>query len=359
MRIIQAIETSGPGGAEQVLIRLCRTLREMGHEVSVILIKPGWLKDRLEADRIDVDIVTLNRPFEPAFARRLAAVIAERRADVLHAHEFTLAFYGKLAGRTARVPVVATAHGANFARGYKRRIFGAAVLRPGRSFRLTAVSGALARTIAGDLLLPAGHIEVVRNGIDMPPPSREPRTPSSEAFRLVAVGNLYPVKNHAALVRIVGALRDRGVPAELDVLGRGGEEASLRAEIGRLGLTDAVRLQGFRSDVDSFLRGADVFVSSSLSEQMPLSIMEAMARGLPVVASRVGGVPEIVDDGVTGLLFDSGDEIAACEHLAGLWHDPARRFALGARARNVAETRFGATAMAEAYLKLYEGGRRS
>ena len=353
MRIIQAIETSGPGGAEQVLIRLCKTLCEMGHDVSVILIKTGWLRDRLEAERIPVDTVTLNGLFEPAFARRLAAVLAERRAEVLHTHEFTLAFYGRQAGRAAGVPVVATAHGANFARGLKRRILGAAVLRPRKTFRLTAVSGALARIIASDLFVPAGCIEVVRNGIDIPPPSREPRAPHPEAFRLVGVGNLYPVKNQGVLVRVVGALRSRGIPAELDVLGRGNEEASLRVEIERLGLTGAVRLQGYRSDVERFLGDADVFVSSSVSEQMPLSFLEAMARGLPVVASRVGGVPEIVDDGATGLLFDSGDEIAACAHLESLWRDPARRFAFGARARDTAEARYGAPAMAETYARIY------
>jgi glycosyltransferase involved in cell wall biosynthesis len=351
VRIVQAIETSGPGGAEEVLIRLCGSLREMGHEVSVILIKTGWLKDRLESDGIRVDTVTLHRPFEPAFARRLAAVLADRRADVLHTHEFTLAFYGRWAARTGGVPIVATAHGAHFARGYKRRILGIPTLRPGKAFRLTAVSGALARIVARDLLLPAGRIQVVRNGIDIPP-RPQPRT-QSKTYHLVAVGNLYPVKNHGALVRVVGALRRSGVPAELDILGRGSEEASLRAEIAGLGLADAVRLQGYRSDVESFLQRADVFVSSSLSEQMPLSFLEAMARGLPVVASRVGGVPEIVDDGSTGLLFDSGDEVSATAHLRSLWLDPAKRIALGGRAREAAETQHGAPVMVERYAKIY------
>ena len=353
MRIVQAIETSGPGGAEEVLIRLCGALREMGHEVSVILIKSGWLKDQLESSGIPVDTVTLNRPFEPAFARRLAAVLTSRNADVLHTHEFTLAFYGRLAGCAARVPVVATAHGAHFARGYKRRILGIPVLRPGKTLRLTAVSGALARIIASHLLLPMGRIQVVRNGIDIPPPpSLGPLR--TDTFRLVAVGNLYAVKNHSALVRIVGALRRNGIPAELDVLGRGSEEAALRAEIGSLGLTDAVRLQGYRSDVATFLGSADVFVSSSVSEQMPLSFLEAMARGLPVVASRVGGVPEIVDDGVTGLLFNSGDEVTARAHLESLWRNPARRIALGARARETAASQYGAQTMVETYARIYQ-----
>lgn len=352
MRIVQAIETSGPGGAEDVLIRLCGSLRAIGHDVSAILIKSGWLRDQLEAAGIPVDVVTLNRPFEPAFARRVAAVLAARRADVLHTHEFTLAFYGRLAGRSSGVPVVATAHGAHFAHGFKRRILGTPVLRPGKTLRLTAVSRALAEIIASDLLLSPKRVQVVRNGIDIPPPLPS-RTPSAETFRLVAVGNLYPVKNHRALVRTVGALRARGIPAELDILGRGSDESALRAEIESLGLSRAVRLQGFRSDVARFLERADVFVSTSLSEQMPLSILEAMARGLPVVASRVGGVPEIVNDGSTGFLFDSGDEIAACAHLESLWRNPDKRLALGAQGREAAESRYAASAMVETYAQIY------
>jgi glycosyltransferase involved in cell wall biosynthesis len=118
-------------------------------------------------------------------------------------------------------------------------------------------------------------------------------------------------------------------------------------------LTNAVRLHGFRSDVEAFLQRADVFVSSSVSEQMPLSFLEAMARGLPVVASRVGGVPEIVDDGATGLLFDSGDETAATAHLQSLWRDPAKRIALGARARAIAEAQYGVPSMTESYARIY------
>jgi glycosyltransferase involved in cell wall biosynthesis len=353
VRILQATETYGPGGAEQVIIRLCTSLRAAGHKVEVVMLKPGWLADRLAAEGISVHRLTLTRPLDPQFLRHLAAFLKEHRADVLHTHEFTFGLYGRLAARMTGTPVVATAHGANFANGWKRRLVGTTVLRPGARFRLAAVSEALAHRLARAFLVPVDHLDVVRNGIDVPPFRKRATRAPAPTFRLVAVGNLYPVKNHAELIRVVASLRARGVPAELDVLGRGGEEERLRREITHHGLDGIVRLQGFRPDVDHFLEASDVFVSTSLSEQMPLSFLEAMARGLPVVASRVGGVPEIVEDGKDGLLFPSGDEAAAAAHLENLWRDHDRREAVGQRARAKVKTRYGARTMTEAYLGLY------
>jgi len=354
VRILQATETHGPGGAEQVIITLCTTLRVAGHEVEVIMLKPGWLADRLTAEGIPVHRLNLAKPLDPRFLRDLATFLREHHPDVLHTHEFAFAFYGRLAARITGTPLVATAHGANFAGGVKRRLLGAAMLRPGARFRLAAVSEALAHRIARAFLVPAGRLDVVPNGIDLPP--RRDRSPDTAAatFRLVAVGNLYPVKNHAELIRVVAALRAHGVPAELDVLGRGGQEEALRREIAQHGLDEIVRLQGFRQDVDRFLEASDVFVSASLSEQMPISFLEAMARGVPVVASRVGGVPEIIEDGQNGLLFASGDEAAAAAHLEDLWRHPGRRQALGRRARAEVEARYSTRSMVDGYLKLYK-----
>ncbi len=353
MKIIQATETYGPGGAEQVIITLSTALRAAGHDVSVLLLRPGWLADRLAALEIPVHRLDFARPLDLHFLRSLTALLRDLQPDVLHTHEFTFALYGRIAGRIAGIPVVSTAHGANFVAGPKRRWIGAPLLRPDRRFRMVAVSDALAAQVAKQLLVPVDRINVIRNGINLPPLRNGSHSEDRGTFRLVAVGNLYPVKNHAALVRVVARLRSRGVPAELDILGRGDEESSLRNEIAGHDLTGSVRLQGFRPDVGAFLEAAHVFVSASVSEQMPISFLEAMGRGLPIVASRVGGVPEIVDDGKDGLLFSSGDEESAAERLERLWRDPELRDALGWFGRRKVETHYSTPAMVEAYLRLY------
>ncbi len=352
MKILQATETYGPGGAEQVLISLSKALQAAGHDVSVLMLRPGWLADELRAAGIPVHTLTLARPLDPGFLSDLTEFLRTHSPDVLHSHEFTFAFYGRLAALRAGTPMVATAHGANVVTGFKRRLLGTACLRPTRRFRLAAVSEALARQVAGQLWVPARRLDVVRNGIALAGGCAS-AAGSMERFRLVAVGNLYPVKNHAELVRIVARLRARGVPAEVDVLGRGSEEAQVRQEIARFGLEDCVRLQGFRSDVDRFLAAAQVFVSTSISEQMPVSFLEAMARDLPVVASSVGGVPEIIEDGRDGLLYASGDEAAAAAHLEALWRDPALRTQLGRSARRKVETSYATSVMVQTYLDLY------
>jgi glycosyltransferase involved in cell wall biosynthesis len=353
VKIIQATETYGPGGAEQVIIRLCSALRSAGHEVEVIMMRPGWLAEQLAADGVRVHLLPLGNPLGHRFVASLAALVRECRADVLHTHEFSFAFYGRLAARATGLPLVATAHGANFARGWKRRLVGATALRPVSGFRLAAVSDSLAGHLERAFWIRRDGVDVVRNGIDVCEWEDRAATDRGVPFRLVAVGNLYPVKNHAGLVRVVAALRARGVPAELDVLGRGAEEDHLRTVIREHELDGLVRLQGFQADVSRFLRASDVFVSASVSEQMPLSFLEAMAQGLPIVASRVGGVPEVVEDGHNGLLFELGDQERAVTCLEGLWQDGNRRRALGRNGRARVEASYGTRSMAEAYLGLY------
>lgn len=353
MTIVQAIETSGPGGAEQVVIRLSRMLREAGHTVRPLLLRRGWLSERLEASGFAVDLIPLASTYDRRFARELARHLRSIGADVLHSHEITFALYGRLATSAAGIAHVATAHGRNFSRAAKRRAIGALTLRGGARFRLVAVSDSLAERIALDFLLGRERVEVVPNGIDFAAGPQPRRRANGEPLALVAVGNLYPVKNHALLVRAVAGARRAGIAAELDILGRGDEEPALTRLAAELGVAAHVRLRGFREDVDEFLARAHLFVSSSVSEQMPISFLEAMGRALPVVASRVGGVPEIVEDGRHGLLFPPGDEAAATAAIVRMAHDEPFRRACGERAAEHARARFGADRMVRHYLRIY------
>jgi glycosyltransferase involved in cell wall biosynthesis len=352
--IVQAIETAGPGGAEQVLLRLCRRQREAGHRVLPLLLRRGWLSESLERDGFEVAWLPMDRPVDRRFLRALCGFVRTSGADVLHSHEITFALYGRACALRTGLAHVATAHGANFSKGAKRKALGALALRSAARFRLVAVSGSLADQIARDFLLGRERVRVVPNGIDLAAgnPCARGRAPG-EPLRVVAVGNLYPVKNHALLVRAVARLRREGIQVELDVLGRGGEEAALRRLAGELGVSESVRFQGFRADVIDFLLQAHVFASASLSEAMPLSFLEAMSVGLPVVAPRVGGIPEIVEEGVHGLLFTALDEAGAAGALRVLAQDERLRAALGERAAADARARHAAERMVTRYGELY------
>lgn len=353
--VVQAIETSGPGGAERVLFLLTLGLAKRGYRTEVILLKEGWLADTLRQAAVEPIIVALQRSVDRSFLDRLIGHLRRLEADVIHSHEFGLALYGALAARRLGIRHVATAHGNNFIGGCKRRLAGATVVRGSNNTQLVAVSDALAGKLARNLWFPRHRVATVPNGIALPTLAPTLRRPG-EPLRLLAVGNLYPLKNHALLVEAVGKLKERGIDARLDILGRGDTRDSLERQITELRLAPYVTLHGFREDVGAFVSRSHVLVSASLSEGMPLSFLEAMAAGLPVVATQVGGVPELVEDGQHGLLYESGDVEGLVQALSVLAFDELQRQHLGSQAARFVRERYSEERMISAYEKLYQKG---
>jgi glycosyltransferase involved in cell wall biosynthesis len=229
--------------------------------------------------------------------------------------------------------------------------------------RLVAVSHDLASFLAHRMRLDRSALTVVHNGV--PVPVREARNQRErsvlrsalglprEGSLLVAVGNLYAVKDHATLLRALARLDD----AHLAIAGRGEEEEPLRALARDLDLADRLHLLGLRDDVDRLLAAADVFVQPSRSEGLPLALLEAMAAGLPVVATRVGGLPEAVVPGECGELVPAADPEALAVVLRSLLADPKRAAELGGAARRRVCNRFSVDAMVDAYRALYAQAR--
>jgi glycosyltransferase involved in cell wall biosynthesis len=206
-------------------------------------------------------------------------------------------------------------------------------------------SGLLARTCAADRTV------VIPNAVEVSRAARRNRRTGDGLPLVVAVGRLKAPKDFLTLVRALGRLRPDSFEAM--IVGDGPDRARLEDEIESLGLAGHVRLAGERRDVPELLAGADVFALPSASEGMPVSVLEAMAAGLPVVASRVGGVPEQVADGETGLLVRPGDPhelAAALERLIG---DRDLRRRLGAAGRARAEQAFDLEPFRRAHLELY------
>ncbi len=206
--------------------------------------------------------------------------------------------------------------------------------------------------------IPAARISVVRNGLDVDAfvPSSSPRA----RRRIVTVARLRPEKAHEVLFAAVARMRDAWPDVRLQVVGDGPRDAQLRALAAQSGILDHVEFMGHRDDIAAILTHADVFVLPSRIEASPNAALEAMAAGLPVVASRVGGIPEAITDGVTGLLVppDSPDALAGA--LFRLFDDPTYADALGRAARKHVETQYSFDRMVSAFEHLYlaELGRR-
>lgn len=226
--------------------------------------------------------------------------------------------------------------------------------------QFVAVSEDLGRWLVSVVGIPAAKVCVIRNGVDLTRFVPGPRDAARRTLGLPrgarvvgTVGRLDPVKDHASLVDAFAELASAFPDAVLAIAGDGPAGPELAARVARLGLGERVRLLGERDDVPRVLRALDVFVLPSVAEGMSNTLLEAMATGLPVVATRVGGNPELVDDGVTGLLVPRRAPRALAAAIARYLDDPHLAALHGKAGRQRAEERFALPVMCEAYARLY------
>jgi glycosyltransferase involved in cell wall biosynthesis len=359
LRVALMIEVDGPGGAEQMLLHLGGALRDRGHSVLPVLPSEGegWLGARCMEAGMPPAYFTLRSPVDPMCLRGLVSLLRRNGTDVVHSHEFTMAVYGTAATRLLRTPHVITLHGGRYFEAKRRRR--TSLRWACRRSRSVTVSSAARDVYARSLGLAADSISVIPNGV--PVRSGDGARVRSELrlrpdeLLLVAIGNLYPVKGHAILLQALGqlAVRDPDCPWRVAIAGRGEEESALTALATDLGLGDRVHLLGYRPDVEDILTAADVFVMPSLSEGMPLALLEAMFASKPVVASEVGGIPEVVRHGREALLVAPGDPASLRQAIESVLSDARLREELGANAKRRAENRYTVSAMTDAYEDLY------
>ena len=290
--------------------------------------------------------------------RHLARYIEDQRVTVLHSHMFGSNVWGTVVGRLARVPVlVAHEHSWSFAGEPLRRLLDREVIAR-FSDAFVAVSRADRRAMIEVEHIPPERIRFIPNGIAprAPTPGRDLRAELGigPGPLLGAVGSLRPEKRYEVLIEATARLVERHPTLRLLIAGGGDERPRLQALIERLGLREIVLLLGRRSDVPDILATLDVAVGASEREGSPLAIMEYMEAQLPIVATRVGGVPDLIEDGVHGLLVAPGDPVAMAEGIERLLNDPTRAQNLGARARVRRRQEFDLDVMVDNVEALYD-----
>jgi glycosyltransferase involved in cell wall biosynthesis len=354
-RLILLITLAETGGAQAYVASLLPAVVP-AYDVVVAAHGEGFLHDEaLAAGARYVALEHLRRPLHPREdARGLAELVRLFRRErplIVHANSSKAGVLGRLAAAIARVPVrIFTVHGWAFAahRGAAATayLWADRLMRPLTTTTICVAeserrAGLRRRTCGADSTV------VIHNGVALDGPSR--RHADVRPVTLLSVGRLRAPKDFTTLVRAVAALPD----VRLRIAGDGPDRAALEAEIARLGLWGAIELLGERSDVADLLAGADVFVLSSDSEGLPMSVLEAMAAGLPVVATAVGGLSELVRDGETGRLVPPRRPDALADALGPLVADAALRERLGAAGRRHAEAAFSLTACRAAHLDVY------
>jgi glycosyltransferase involved in cell wall biosynthesis len=325
VRVLHVVKVAGISGAENHLLLLLPALRERGFDVAATMLHEGEpgaeeFAARLGECGVPVECIRLGRATDPLSFSRILRTIRRTRPEIVHTHLVHADFHALPAARLARVPVVvSTKHGFN-------------AFRDGRAFAAAdRAVAALAdvRYLGESEGFDPASFEIVHYGIE---PGPEP-PPLPGAPRLAIVGRLVPIKGHDVLFRAVAAAREQVPGMTLEVAGDGPLEVELRASVARLGLEDVVSFLGRVSPVAPVLERAQVVVVPSFGEGFGMVALEAIERGRPVVASDVGGLPEIVDGGRTGLLVPAGDAASLAEALVDLASDPGRAAAFGAAAR--------------------------
>ncbi len=360
--IVHVLSSFGVGGQERVALDLAIGQRARGHEVGVISLAPapdGPLVDEFAQAGVTAGRVAKRHGVDPTLVPRLALELRRRRADVVHTHNPLPLIYGAPAARLAGAAAIHTKHGINpGSRGQRWLRRGAAQL----VHAFVAVSDTTAAQARAQHDTPEDRLHTIPNGIRLDRYAPDPEARAAvraelglgDAWVVGTVGRIDAYKNQALLVRAMAPLLSPGV--RLVIVGDGESRADLEAAVAALPEPRWVVLAGRRMDVPRIVHAFDVFALSSVSEGLPLVVPEAMSAGLPVVATGVGGLPGVIDEGETGLLVPV-DEPALAAALARLERDRERARAMGARAREVALARYSHDRMVDAYLELYARAR--
>jgi len=348
------------GGAERMALELAAGQVEARHDVMVVSLESppdGPLGDRFRSRGVAVHAIAKRPGADITLPLRLAALFRRHKVDVVHTHNRLPLMYAAVAGKLSGARVVHTRHGPG--RGTPRQRW----LMRGAGYAidaLVAVSPALAALARTLRECDDAKLKVIENGVDVVAfggalgeraAARAENGIPPDAWVVGSVGRLAREKNYPLLVR--AAAPSLGPDARLVLVGDGAEAATIRAEVEARAVGPFVSLAGTRHDVPRWMAMMDVFALSSRMEGLPLVALEAMAAGLPVVATAVGGLPELLEHGVTGFLVPPDDETAFARQLAALRADRALARAVGERARVHVRARYSHDAMVSRYLKLY------
>ncbi len=366
IRVMHVVALFGLAGMERGVINVVNRL-DPGR-FSPMICSLTWQSDEtcgLLPARIPVFELRKRRGFDWRLIWRLARLFRRESVDVVHSHNWATFLYAVLAARLARVPVII--HGEHGLEEQARRPLRAALKRwlAGSVTQFTAVSADLARALVRDWRVAPSRVTTITNGVNLDAFGRhhdndrlrEAAAFPPEARIILNIGGIRPIKDHATLIRAVARVSAALPQTRLLLVGSdygNGMQPALERLIDSLGIRGAVIFAGVRHDIPQLMALSHVYANTSLFEGMSNTILEAMAAGKPVVATTVGGNPELVQNGATGFLAPPGDHERLGEQLTALLADPALCARFGEAGRRRAEQRHSLSGMVQRYADLYQ-----
>ena len=361
--ILHTIDTTGPGGAETVFIDLATSLPENKYRSVVVIRGRGWVYDELCRRGVEPILLDAKGSFNWRYLKALATLIRHEKVDLIQSHLLGSNVYCALAGLITRKPVVATFHGAvDIGENERLKSLKFGAINMGAS-SIVAVSDSLRENIVKRTPLRNSKTCVVYNGIDTADFNRA----SSDRLRkkmgwndsdiiIGSLGNIRTAKSYDVLLRAAALLKDQTTHFHFVIAGQGKGDLyddllKLRDE---LELGDSVHFLGFNDDPAEFLSNLDMFLLSSTSEGFSIATIQAMAAGLPVVATRSGGPQEIITHEINGWLVNPGDPQLIADALEKLGSDNELRQRLAQSGQKHAVNTFDAKNMISAYEAIYQ-----
>ena len=352
LRVAHIIGGLSIGGAERNLVNLLNALPCDYRAVIFIGAKHSGPSLHQDLDpAIEQHSIRIRQRNLPVGIAKLASLLRKIGVDVVHTHMFVPNLYGAMAARLAGVPIVVTSeHGENPRKKPLQRWLERRVISPLVDLRFCVSPQILDQRRYMDGV-PASKLRLTFNGTPVPSPQTQR---SLNLLPVIgSVGRFITAKDYPGLLEAVAKLRSHGYRAEVCIIGDGAEMENIRGTIKKLNLGDIVTLPGLVKDVDRWYEHFDIYVSSSVREGQPVALLEAMAHGLPVVATDVGAMAETVRHGEGGLIVPPGDSAALATALSRLLDDADLRETLGRNALARVEREYSVKSVADFHMKIY------
>jgi glycosyltransferase involved in cell wall biosynthesis len=363
MKILHIISSGGMYGAEAVIMNLARSLNHGQNRCLLGVFSNSanpnlQLYDCAVQEHIEAHLIPCAGQIDRKVITNIRDLVQRTGADVVHAHGYKADLYGYFALRAMGIPLVSTCH--NWM-DEDRKVFLYGILDRMilRSYaRVVAVS----EDVRGRLLksgVKADKVCLISNGIDLRPFDRASAVVRQElgwdAFQIVGlVGRLSIEKGVDIFLHAAARVLEQLPTTKFVVAGDGPEHARLDALVDSLGIRESLRLLGRRDDMPALYASLDIMVSSSRREGLPIAILEGMASRLPLVATPVGEIPSVIENGRTGMLVPVEDSESIAATVVELLQDAAKREQLGSAARQLVEDKFSSDRMAADHLRVYE-----
>lgn len=350
MKIIHVIPNLNVGGAETMMKNLIIEQANAGHNVMVVAFyqSDSSIRKALEAIGIEILFVDKKQGFDFSIISKLKRIFNNERPDVIHTHLYVLPYVFLSSGKRR---IVHTIHTVAEKERSGIAVYLTRIIYHSRRVTPVAISDEIRKSISQFHDIQENKIPVVLNGSPISNYYKKQSYAIPDKVRIVHVGSLIPLKNHELMIEVANMLKKNNVNFKMEFAGAGYLKEKLQEKVCNLGLEDCVEFVGLKDDISLFLKDADLFIFPSQYEGVPMSLIEAMASGLPIIASNVGGIPDMITDMANGILIEPNED-NLYDALVTLIKNEDLRAKLGKSAIEMSN-KFSSKNMEIEYMRLY------